>query len=119
MPGKNCLFCGQNFMGRADKKFCNDYCRSALHNQIKSENHHHFKEVDHVLKRNRKILAALFEQTQKQKKGILTRKIQELGFIFSYHTHILPLENGEEGVFCYDYGYIKTKCGELAIIKQN
>lgn len=119
MPSKICLFCNHQFMGRADKKYCNDYCRTALHNQLKSENHKHFKRIDLVLKRNRKILETLFESNEAKKNTVLERKIQELGFIFNYHTHILSLENGKQGVFCYDYGYIKTKQGELAIIKQN
>lgn len=119
MQSKNCSYCGSNLLGRVDKKYCNDYCRTASHNLKKSENNQQIKVVDSALKRNRKILAEVFERAGCEPKAILERKIQELGFVFHFHTHTLALENGKEGIFCYDYGYIRTKQGELAVIKQN
>lgn len=119
METKYCAFCAETILGRTDKKYCNDYCRTAAHNQKKSETNQQVKWVDSALKKNRKILADIFEKAEKKPIAVLERKIQELGFVFHFHTHTLPLENGKEGVFCYDYGYIKLKQGELAIIKQN
>ena len=119
MQTKNCSFCGTNLLGRVDKKYCNDYCRTASHNQKKSENNQQIKLVDTALKRNRKILADVFERLGQQPGAILERKIQELGFVFHFHTHTIQLKNVKEGVCCYDYGYVRTKQGELAIIKLN
>lgn len=31
---KKCLECGEKIVGRADKKFCNDYCRNAYNNNL-------------------------------------------------------------------------------------
>ena len=31
---KTCLECNEKLIGRADKKFCNDYCRNAFNNNL-------------------------------------------------------------------------------------
>ena len=31
---KQCLECGNELMGRIDKKFCSDGCRNAYHNKV-------------------------------------------------------------------------------------
>ena len=33
-PGRECLTCGTELRGRTDKKFCDDYCRSAYNNKM-------------------------------------------------------------------------------------
>jgi len=34
---KKCLECNDEFIGRADKKFCSDNCRSAYNNKLNSD----------------------------------------------------------------------------------
>jgi len=34
-----CLDCGEAIRGRADKKFCNDQCRSNYNNQLNNDSH--------------------------------------------------------------------------------
>jgi hypothetical protein len=37
---------------------------------------------------------------------VIDRKIQEMGFLFQFHTHIDVLETGETCFYCYDYGIV-------------
>ncbi|MCG9880137.1 MAG: hypothetical protein MH472_06010 [Bacteroidia bacterium] len=112
---KTCQFCNKNVLGRSDKKFCDDHCRSAFNNKKYSEKFQSIKEVDRVLKRNRNILAIMFEHTQN---SIDERKIMELGFMFQFHTHVKKHKNGQQIVFCYDYGYSKSQKGLVDICKE-
>lgn len=117
MEKKRCQFCQQFIVGRNDKKFCDDHCRSAFNNKLNSFEYRQMKNVNAVLKRNRKILAELYETKNKEATTIFERKIQELGFVFNFHTHIETLEGGITCICCYDYGYVANNKGELAVIK--
>jgi hypothetical protein len=37
MDTKTCLQCGTELRGRIDKKFCDDQCRTAYNNSIKTD----------------------------------------------------------------------------------
>lgn len=75
------------------------------------------KCVNAVLKKNRKILESLYFEKKSASKTIFERKIQELGFVLNFHTHIEHLDDGETCICCYDYGYILNNKGVLAVIK--
>ncbi len=119
METKTCLCCQQNLLGRTDKKFCDDYCRSTFNNQSNSGINKQLRLINAVLKKNRKILEALYNENKERQKTIIERKIQELGFVFNFHTHIEQFENGQTCYCCYEYGYYPIKQGELTIIKVN
>lgn len=117
MEKKQCQFCQQILIGRNDKKFCDDHCRSAFNNKLNSCDHRQMKNVNAVLKRNRKILAELYQAEKRGANTIFERKIQELGFVFNFHTHTETLEGGITCICCYEYGYVANTKGELAVIK--
>ncbi len=117
MEKKKCQFCEQIIRGRQDKKFCDDQCRSGFNNKIYSENNRQMKHVNAVLKKNRKILESLYFEKKTSPKTIFKRKIQELGFVLNFHTHIEQLDDGKTYIFCYEYGYIPASNGALAVIK--
>jgi hypothetical protein len=56
---RKCLSCDKTLNGRADKKFCNDYCRNAYNNQLKSANSPVVRNINNVLIKNRRILQAM------------------------------------------------------------
>ncbi len=102
-----CLYCGTILHGRADKKFCNDSCRSGYNNHRREEEVDEVKIIQNILKSNRKILNQVLEdgvETVKVKKD----RLAEMGFNFKYHTHTLPWKNKEGNTywFCFDYGYL-------------
>ncbi|MCF0177701.1 MAG: hypothetical protein HUJ90_03665, partial [Bacteroidales bacterium] len=56
MNGK-CLECGEDFVGRSDKKFCCDLCRTSYYNKIYRNKNANMAEVNRILSRNRHFLA--------------------------------------------------------------
>ena len=113
---KHCQYCGSVIHGRADKKFCNDNCRSSHNNGRKEEYGDVFKITNSLLNLNRKILSKVLED------GVETVKIPKdrvslMGFNFNYHSHHLPDSIGRNYWFCYDYGYLDIGNGWLMIIR--
>lgn len=51
-----CLHCGAPVRGRADKKYCDDMCRSAYHNEKSGHITSVMRETHKLLRRNWKIL---------------------------------------------------------------
>ncbi len=101
---KHCLACDKPLHGRADKKFCNDYCRNAYNNTLKSMNDTAVRNINNVLSKNRKILDTILkdEKTAKTNK----EKLLQQGFNFKYITHTYTNKNGDTYCFCYEMGYL-------------
>lgn len=104
---KKCLACGAALRGRADKKFCNDYCRNNYNNEQKAKGGQSplVRNINNALLKNRKILEGLLpdgEETAKANKDKLLR----LGFQFKYLTHIYTTKTGKSYYYCYDHGYL-------------
>ena len=99
-----CLFCGTEIKGRLDKKFCDDTCRNSYHNKHNKENNALIRNINAVLKRNRKILEELNPQ------GKITKHKDELlkrGFDFKYHTHSYTTKSAKTYHFVYEQGYLE------------
>src|SRR4051812_5659975 len=81
---KNCIECGDQVKGRSDKKFCNDVCRNSYNNRVNCDANNFVRNVNNVLRRNRKILEAFI----KGAKGSIERyQLIKMGFDFRYFTH--------------------------------
>ena len=52
----NCLYCQQPLKGRADKKFCDDQCKSAYHNKNQHSKEVYIKTINKQLRANRTAL---------------------------------------------------------------
>ncbi len=110
---KACLNCGEHFVGRSDKKFCSDQCRSAYNNKIYGEESSYIKTVNNVLKKNRKILAELNpEGKAKARREELIKK----GFDFKFFTNTYTTKTGNTYYFCYDHGYFYIDQDYLALV---
>jgi len=105
---RNCIECGQRIVGRTDKKFCNDQCRTAWHNRQNSSDNGHVRNVNNILRRNRQILAEL---TADGKKQIRSVTLSKLGFKFGYFTGARKVRNGSLEHFCYDQSYMPVANG--------
>jgi hypothetical protein len=101
---KTCLACNKKLSGRADKKFCNDYCRNSYNNGMKSANSPIVRNINNALIKNRRILEGLLggEETIKKPK----EKFLSQGFQFKYTTHTYTNKKGNTYFFCYEYGYL-------------
>lgn len=112
---KRCLDCGEPIIGRIDKKFCDDACRSNYNNRRNSEDNSYLRKVNSILKRNRKILEA-FNPERKIKvkwKALVTE-----GFNFDYITDMYETETGAQYRFCYEYGYLLLEHDEVLLVKR-
>ena len=113
---RNCLACDKPLHGRADKKFCNDYCRNAYNNSLKSVNNTVVKNINTVLHKNRRVLEQLLgqEKTAKAKK----EKLLQEGFNFKYITHSYTTKNGDTYYYCYEMGYLPLENDWYLVVKR-
>jgi predicted nucleic acid-binding Zn ribbon protein len=114
---RECLACGKVLHGRADKKFCNDYCRNAYNNNLKSANSPFVRNINNALLKNRRILEAVLgaEEMQKTTKD----KLLQLGFQFKFLTHTYTNKKGNVYTFCYEYGYLPLEADWFLVVKRN
>lgn len=115
METKQCIECEEAFKGRIDKKFCSDYCRNIYHNKLNSEFNSCVKEVNAILKRNRKIL---MELTPEGKNKVHRETLLLKGYQFNYFTNIYTTKSGKKYVFCYEYGWLELEDDYLALVKK-
>jgi predicted nucleic acid-binding Zn ribbon protein/YHS domain-containing protein len=111
-----CLVCKKPLKGRSDKKFCDDHCRNTYNNELKSGRHMYIRQVNTILKKNRRILEHLLpanKTSYKTKK----EKLQRLGFHLNFYTHTDTSKKGNTYYFCYDYGYTPLEDNWYQIIK--
>ena len=100
-----CLECGKKVKGRADKKFCDDFCRNSFNNKLNSDSNAYVRNINNILRRNRRILEELLPENEEKAKSTKD-KMREKGFQFKYFTHTYTTKQGVVYYFCYDYGYL-------------
>lgn len=101
---RTCLECGEVLHGRADKKFCNDACRSLFNYSANNTSINFVRNVVNILRRNRRILEELVVEGKPVRAH--REKLLLKGFDFNYHTHISKTTTGNTYVFCFEYGYL-------------
>jgi hypothetical protein len=112
---RKCLDCGNTLRGRADKKFCDDQCRSNYNNNIKSGQDSALKPINAILKKNHSVLCRVCPdlKTKLKKEDLLKH-----GFDLNYHTHIYKTQTGNTYYFCYDYGYMLLEDELVLVVKK-
>ena len=101
---ETCLECKKELSGRADKKFCDVYCKSAYHYQLRQEGMNFYTRVDQQLKKNRKLL----KQYNKSGKAIVrAQTLIQQGFNPNFFTHYWKNNNGDVYLFVYEFGFLK------------
>ncbi len=109
----NCIECNEEFIGRSDKKFCSTECRSTYNNRLNSDSSNFMRNINNILRKNRRILAEL---NPKGKIKIHRDKLIERGFKFSYFTNIYKTKNGNTYHFCYDQGYLELEKNMFTLV---
>ena len=100
-----CQECGKKVKGRADKKFCDDFCRNSFNNKLNSDTSAFVRKVNNILRKNRRIMEELLFENEEKVKSTKD-KMHEKGFQFKYITHTYTTKQGVVYYFCYDYGYL-------------
>lgn len=104
MEEKVCLECGEKIKGRADKKFCSDQCRISYNNKLNSDETNYVRNVNNILRKNRRILMAL---NTTGKTRVSRDKLNEKGFDFTYFTSVYKTKEGAIYHYCYEQGYLE------------
>jgi len=113
MATNKCIVCKTKLFGRQDKKYCSDQCRSIRNNKLNSDANNFMRNVNNILRRNRRILIALNpEGKAKASRDTLLEK----GFNFNYFTNEYVTKSGNVYHFCYEYGYIELKGDIFALV---
>lgn len=116
---RTCLACSAILRGRADKKFCNDYCRNNYNNEKKAKSSQSplVRNINNALMKNRKILESLLpegDETSRANKDKLLRQ----GFQFKYLTHTYTTKTGKTYFYCYDLGYLPLENDWYLIVRK-
>lgn len=111
-----CLSCGKMLKGRVDKKFCDDGCRNNYNNVQNSDRNNYVRNVNNILRKNRRMLEELLPSTEKTA-NIPRQKLREKGFDFNYYTNQLQTQKGIY-TFCYEYGYLPLEGDWLLLVKK-
>ncbi len=110
---RKCLHCGDEMQGRIDKRFCSDYCRNSHHNDENRDSTNYMRKVNHILRKNRRILSKFNPNGKARIKGSV---LMEEGFNFAYFTNLYETKKGGRYFFCYDQGYIAIDDGYYALV---
>jgi predicted nucleic acid-binding Zn ribbon protein len=115
---KTCLNCGEPIKGRADKKFCDDACRNNYNNQLNSDNTNYVRNINNILRKNRRILED-FIPSDKTTAKASKKKLDEAGFSFSNFTSIYKNKQNQTYFFNYEYGYLLLENDWYMIVKKD
>ena len=116
---KQCLSCGKAIKGRADKKFCDDACRNAYNNELKTKSNYsnYVRNINNTLLKNRRILEELLPKEEETAKATHDKLIHK-GFVFKYHTHTYANKKGNIYFFNYDYGFLPLENNWYLIVRR-
>ena len=119
ISSKQCLKCGKSLTGRADKKFCDAYCRNSFNNQNKAEDEQYIQLVNSRIRQNRRILKDLCPEG----KATVRREVLEIkGYDYKYYSGQY-ITSKLTYYLCYDFGFAPIhdngKEKVLIIQKQN
>lgn len=108
-----CQECGQEVVGRSDKRFCDDQCRSSFYNKENRQSINSIRKINNILRNNRKILELL---NPKEKTVVSRKTLLDHGFSFTYFTNLYSTKSGKTYHFCYDYGYLELSDGKYGLV---
>jgi hypothetical protein len=114
---KSCPECGDKIIGRADKKFCSDQCRNAYNNRLNSDATNTVRNINNILRKNRRVLQELTKQSGKTMVSKDTLLLK--GFNFTYGTHSYTTKKGDVYQFCYEFGYLYLEDKQLYLLVTN
>lgn len=112
-----CVFCSKPIKGRADKRFCNEYCRNNYNNQLNSNENNLVRNINNILRKNRRILKSFIPEKEEIYKISREKLILE-GFNFTYFTHLYHTQKQQTYFFIYEYGYLLLPEDKILIVKR-
>ncbi|MDH5475560.1 MAG: hypothetical protein OEX22_07720 [Cyclobacteriaceae bacterium] len=113
---KECIECGETFIGRVDKKFCSDYCRNTYNNKMNKDGTNLIRNINNRLRKNWRILEQL---NPNEKCKVSKKKLEDAGFDFNHFTSIYTTQKTKDVYyFCYDQGYLAIEGDYYVLVKK-
>ena len=111
-----CIYCKKPVIGRSDKKYCNDHCRSEYNNRKKRgiSSDYTVNRINNILIQNRLVLSRITGNHKLLR--VSNEQLITEGFHFNFYTHTVKV-NEQVKFFCYDIGYVKTDNNEVVVFK--
>lgn len=109
---KTCLACQGELRGRIDKKYCDQNCRNAYHNDRYRNQNKHLHLVNKNLSKNHRILEEL---ALNEVNEISLPVLKAMGFQLSYFTSMVNDE--QEGLLFFIYDMCYQQFGNEIVIK--
>lgn len=116
MEKRHCRECNEEMMGRIDKQFCSDQCRSLHNNKLNSSHLKLVGSINRILSKNRRIMERL---NPSGKTKIHKKKLADKGFNFSYFTSTYKTKKGSTYYYNYDHGYLEIDNDYYILVKDN
>ncbi|MBK0379361.1 DUF2116 family Zn-ribbon domain-containing protein [Mucilaginibacter segetis] len=121
MEEKLCLDCGTPIkVGRKDKKFCDDTCRTNYNNnKDKTELSvgDYIKKIQNILEKNRQILDEVLGP-DRDKRSIDKRDLLGRGFNVKYFTSRAPTRQGDIYCFCFELGFREFEDETIMVVRR-
>ncbi len=114
---RHCAQCSKPLRGRADQKFCDDYCRNAFNNRNNADANNYVRRVNNALRKNRRLLEASIKPGEDMGK-VPRRKLADAGFDFSFHTNNYTNKKGQVYQFCYEYGWLPLDGDWVLVVRR-
>ena len=96
-----CLKCGKPLVGRADKKFCDAYCRNSYNNQHKALDEQYIQFVNVRIRKNRRILKNLCPEG---KATVRKEILDKMGYDYRYFSGLHKTKSNLY-YLVYDYAF--------------
>ncbi|WP_299617909.1 hypothetical protein [uncultured Tenacibaculum sp.] len=114
MEKRTCLECDEVLRGRADQKFCSDYCRNTYNNKVDKDTKNLIRNINNRLKKNYKILSEL---NTKGKTKVTRTKLYDKGFDFKLFTSLYQTKTGNTYFYIYNQGYLELENELYLLVK--
>ncbi|WP_124979649.1 hypothetical protein [Nonlabens xiamenensis] len=116
MSTRTCPECGEEVRGRADKRYCSDYCRNVANNKLNRDSSALMRNINNRLRKNWRILKEI-NPTDKTK--TTRNKLLAAGFDFNFFTSIYTTKKGTVYYFVYDQGYLPMDDDNYLLVKRD
>lgn len=113
---KTCQNCSKPLKGRADKKFCDEACRNQYNNSLNSDTNAEMRQVQNILRKNRRILQEVLGENEKLKTSL--KRLTDKGFLLDYLTHLYNTKTGSQYRYSFEYGIMLLEEGMVLIVKK-
>ena len=113
---KACICCGDEVLGRADKKFCSVDCRAMYNNARNRDKNNLMRNINRILRQNRVILQRFYSNG---KTKVHRELLRDHGFEFSYFTNVYKTHSGKVYNFCYEQGILQLNENYFTIVQRH